>query len=1397
MSRRIFWQFSCCVLLASIALGQTFEINGQSTTTPNTPKKSRTQKKGTGAPANSDTGMGWGNSIEVARQARAAQQALDKGNYRAAADFAERAAKAAPQNPDFWFLLGYSARLAGRYPTSLDAYNRGLQLRPSSIQGLSGLAQTYARMGQNDKAKEVVQKVLAANPKSGDDLRLAGELFLFSDPKQALVYFQRAETIQPTARNELLAARAYQRMGDQNQARQWLERARSKAPKDPQILRAVAGFYRETGQYDQAIAILKSVPTRDANALAELGYTYQLAGKRKEAADAYVRAADGAKGNIDIQLNASQALVNAAEFPQAEDMLKRAAAIDSNHYRLHAVRGQLDSLTNRNDEAIREYQTAIRNLPESVPEGPLYPVSLHIDLYQLYRDSGDTAAAQREALAARSILQPLDIQDATRPEFLRLRSAVEVAFNDPASDERDLKEALSLAPNSTNIVLNYANLLWRTNSKPEAANMYKHALELEPTNAAALSSLGYLSREMGDTKAAEAYFNKLLALHPDDYVPYLALGDMYTDRREFKRAQASYEQGHKLAPKNGLIIAGAINSALEAHDLPVAKNWIDRATGPLAENPQVMREHERYLTFTKQYQASADLGYKVIQKLPRDPEAPVYLAYDLLFLNRYNDAMDIVRRFEPILPKDKDLPLVAGYVHAHNGEYQEAVNDFTRALERDPNMATGYMNRGYVLNDLRMASRAEKDFQKAIQLRPDYGEAHLGLAYSYLQLRRAKPALREAEAAGKILGDSRPLHLAKAEAYRQQVMLAKAVTEYQSALKYQADDMPTYLAMADAQYRLHEYEASVETLNTAVKQSGQDPMAYAQMARGYARLHRDQDAMTAIQSAERAGGNNSKVLLATAEALLVMGNNDQAMARYGQALELSEADRLETRLALARLFSQEGKYADARDQIALGFAEARVSDATVITAEDYLNAADVLMSMNDFKLAQQFFSRAQNAGADEMAVAIGMANAHLALGETQNAEALLNSAGDPVDRQTNYDYLISMGNVYRQRQDTQRALSTFARANSLQPDNDSSQRAEMELADQEGRQITDKLNLASQLTVDPVFEDENIYQMDARLRGLEGSSTLLPPPRHSLETIADARYRLHLGNSLPTVSGFVAERNARGTISFPNQLLIQKRNTYDTIFNGAVSPVLHAGNVTLTFMPGLQFTIRRDSISPTQMNQNLFRQFVYLSTSSIGNMLSISGDVIRETGPFTEQDLHSRDFSGRLNFTVGRPWGKTALITGYAARDVLFRPTIHEYYETSAYGGIQRKFGNSVRASIIAEYLRAWRVEGNSFAIAQALRPGGTVEYRPNDRWTFSATGLWSQGKGFHAYDNITNGFLISYMKPLHGAVNDGTGSVSVSYPLRFSIGLQQQTFYSFPGQAHTSIVPVIQLTLF
>ena len=254
---------------------------------------------------------------------------------------------------------------------------------------------------------------------------------------------------------------------------------------------------------------------------------------------------------------------------------------------------------------------------------------------------------------------------------------------------------------------------------------------------------------------------------PNDYVAYLAMGDLATDIRDFPKAQTNYEQAYKLAKDNPIIFARAMNAALEAHQIPTAKRWLDRTSEIDRANPELMREHERYLTITGNYQESAKLGYQVIEKLPRDPEAPVYLAYDLLFMNRYDEAMQIVRRFEPVLPKDKDLPLIAGYVYAHNGDKRQAVAAFTRALERDPQMSTGYMNRGYVWNDLRMATNAEQDFRKALSLRPDYGEAHLGLAYSMLQLRRPQAALKEADLAEKSLGKSGAIHLAKAEAYRQ------------------------------------------------------------------------------------------------------------------------------------------------------------------------------------------------------------------------------------------------------------------------------------------------------------------------------------------------------------------------------------------------------------------------------------------------------------------------------------------------------------------------------------------------------------------------------------------------------------------------------------------------------
>jgi tetratricopeptide (TPR) repeat protein len=1180
-----------------------------------------------------------------------------------------------------------------------------------------------------------------------------------------------------------------------------LDRARQSEPNNPEVLRAVASYYRDTGKYDEAIHILEGLPHKDVGTLAELGYSYTLAGNAKAAAATYGEAAARAPKDIEIQLNAAQAMLNAGDFGKATSLLDHAKSLNPDHYRLFALRGRLDATQHRDDDAVHEYEAALQHMPSEVAEGVLYPISLRIDLAQAYRDVNDDTNADRVVKDASTALSAINPSGPTRTEYLRLRAATEVAQGNNAGAEKDLKEALGIEPHNTVLLLNYANLLWKTDRRDEARKTYQEALTVDPNSAAALGALGFISRETGDFEASRRYFTEFERKHPDDYQPYLALGDLFSETRQFPEAQESYEQAFKRSPENALIVSGAMNAALEGHHPDQAKGWLDRASATVQQDPQVMREHERYLTMTGNYAESADVGYKVIEKLPRDKEAADYLAYDLLFLKRTDEASKIVGRFQPLFKNDYDLPLIAGYIAAQNGDHEAAVHDFTHALEIEPKMAVGYMNRGYVYNDMRLATKAEEDFRKALALNPNYGEARLGLAYSLLQLRRSTAALKEAETASTLMPDSESLHLVKAEAYRQRAMLVPAEAEYKKAIQLNPNTLISYIALADVQYRAHKYAASADTLRSALAVAPADGMIEAQLGRSYARLKQTNEALQAIDVAERNGGKDYKVLLVTADALRILGQRDRAMTTYSRALESSDENRLQVRLALGQLFAEEGKSADAQQQVALAFAEARVASTDVTSADDYLNAAEILMGIHEYALAQRMYGRAQALGADETSVAVGMANAALAVGDTRSAQLQLAGLQSDPDRQSNYDFLVTQGNVYRQLGQDDRALATFVRARQLDPEDEGTRTAVLELTEEQGRPITDRLGMSSDVRVNPLFEDENIYQLDARLLGIQKAGALLPPPRRSIETFADSRFQYRPSSfSFPTIQGFVAERNAQGSLSFPSELLIQNRNTFDTIFNISVAPHLDILGVKLNILPGLQYTIRRDTTAPFDIDQNLFRQFVYVSSSAIADWVSFSGDVIREAGPFTEQPLHSRDFSGNIDFRVGRPWGKTALLTGYNGRNLLFSPSVStdyfaitEYYQTITYAGLEHKFGSRLTVSGQAEFLRAWRIEHQTYAIAQTLRPRFSIDARIRDHWSLSATGAWSSGRSFHDYDSITSNLAVTYTRERGFSRGPAPETASMTYPVRFSFGFGQQTFYNFPGHERTQVIPVAQ----
>ena len=553
--------------------------------------------------------------------------------------------------------------------------------------------------------------------------------------------------------------------------------------------------------------------------------------------DLYAQAADKLPKDLGLQLSAAQAEVGTGSIERAQSYLKRAEQIDGNSYRMHAIRGEIDRIQNKAGDAVNEYKVAIANLPAVPAEGPLYGIQLHMDLSDLYRAQRDDAAARHEVEAAQEQIGKINDQGATAP-FLRLRAQIKLASGDFNGALADVKEALGIDATDPNGLQLNGDVLMKLGRTEEAIATYKRILEIDSKNRFALASLGYASRAAGRDADAEKYFQRLAQVDPTLYIPHLALGDLYTARKHFKPAEASYEKAFELDPNNALIVAGGMNAAIEAHDLPTAGKWLGRSTPEMAHEPILLREEERYLAFKGDYRQSAQIGQEAMKALPRDRDVVVYLGYDLLHLEKWDELLALTKQYESVLPQEPDIPLLMGYVHKHQGQSQNAEEDFTESLKRDPNVETAYVNRGYMLNDLHRPDAAASDFEAALKRDPKDGEAHLGLAYSDLDLHRPAAAIRHADMAKQLMGDSKDVHVICATAYGREDMLAKAAQEYKAALAFAPDDPTLHFGLANTLFSARRYHDAIDELQTAQRFSPSDPSISAMLARSYANLGR-------------------------------------------------------------------------------------------------------------------------------------------------------------------------------------------------------------------------------------------------------------------------------------------------------------------------------------------------------------------------------------------------------------------------------------------------------------------------------------------------------------------------------------------------------------------------------
>ena len=152
----------------------------------------------------------------------------------------------------------YNALMGGDSLTAIESYKKILSAEPSNQDALFGLASTYHRNGEPDKARPYYAQLLKENPNHREGLNNFLALVSDESPESALVELERLEQRNPDfspipAQESIVLSK----LGYFEQARDKLMRAITLAPENLTYKYNLAVLFDRHGDYGQACAIYR------------------------------------------------------------------------------------------------------------------------------------------------------------------------------------------------------------------------------------------------------------------------------------------------------------------------------------------------------------------------------------------------------------------------------------------------------------------------------------------------------------------------------------------------------------------------------------------------------------------------------------------------------------------------------------------------------------------------------------------------------------------------------------------------------------------------------------------------------------------------------------------------------------------------------------------------------------------------------------------------------------------------------------------------------------------------------------------------------------------------------------------------------------------------------------
>ncbi len=303
----------------------------------------------------------WAQAGENPRAALAAHR------YSEAVREADAQLSAHPGDAQLWFVRSLALAGLGEKRKSLASFDETMRLTHDATPVLEAASQV-AYGARDPRAGRYLDRLLAADPENRVAHAMAGVLaFEAKDCPSAVKHFAAAgAALAANVAAEMQYGDCLLESGDTAKGVALFEQLDVEHPGTPALEYDRAAAYVQSGRFADAVAVLKAMPTRDADAENLLGAAYNGAGDLAQAVTTYREAAQADPHDERNYIDLATVSVEHQSFEAALSVLDAGIAQNPHSGALLTLRGAVQAQLGHNDAAAADFEAADRLQPSKL-----------------------------------------------------------------------------------------------------------------------------------------------------------------------------------------------------------------------------------------------------------------------------------------------------------------------------------------------------------------------------------------------------------------------------------------------------------------------------------------------------------------------------------------------------------------------------------------------------------------------------------------------------------------------------------------------------------------------------------------------------------------------------------------------------------------------------------------------------------------------------------------------------------------------------------------------------------------------------------------------------------------------------------------------------------------------